>query len=152
VLDAWADVEWVQYKMKDAIALKGGAARLHSGLVAQQIGEAFSGRGLDASKYGLFCYDSWDARDWDESVVDQPESVRTVETVLDDGTLGVRDVVEPAKFRTEHRHEDAGDRYSLRYDEALCMEAAYMRRENARLKKRIAGLEERLAALELKVS
>lgn len=44
------------------------------------------------------------------------------------------------------------DKWYLRYDEALCMEAAYQRRENARLKKRIADLEERLAALELKAS
>lgn len=47
---------------------------------------------------------------------------------------------------------EAGNEYSIRYEEALCMEAAYQRRENARLKKRIADLEERLAALELKAS
>ena len=152
VLDAWEGVEWVQYKLTDSIARKGGSARLHSGLVAQQIEGAFADRGLDASKYGLFCYDSWEARDWDEKVVDRPESVRTVKTVLEDGTLDVRDVVEPEKFHMERRHEDAGGRYSLRYEEALCMEAAYMRRENARLKKRVADLEERLAALELKAS
>ena len=37
-----------------------------------------------------------------------------------------------------------GDLWMIRYTEALCMEAAYMRRENARLKARIAALEERL--------
>lgn len=153
VLDAWEDVEWVQYKLKDAMERKGASvARTHSGLVAQQIDKAFGARGLDASKYGLFCYDSWEARDWDEKVVDRPESVRTVKTVLEDGTLDVRDVVEPEKFHIVHHHADAGDRYSLRYEEAFCVEAAYMRRENARLKKRVADLEERLAALELKIS
>lgn len=43
------------------------------------------------------------------------------------------------------------DLWMVRYTEALCMEAAYQRRENARLKKRVADLEERLAALELRL-
>ncbi len=44
------------------------------------------------------------------------------------------------------------DLWMVRYAEALCMEASYQRRENARLKKRVADLEERLAVLELKIS
>ena len=43
------------------------------------------------------------------------------------------------------------DLWTVRYAEALCMEAAYMRRENDRLKKRVSDLEERLAALELRL-
>ena len=125
VLDAWDAVDWVQFKFSSSVAEKGQKnARLHSGVIAQDIGEVFSGFGLDASRYGFFCYDRWDA---EEASYDG------------DGNL-----------KTEAR--EAGDSYSIRYEEALCMEAAYMRRENARLKKRIADLEERLAALELKVS
>ena len=48
-------------------------------------------------------------------------------------------------------YNKAGDIWMVRYTEALCMEAAYMRRENARLKKRVADLEDRLAALELRL-
>ena len=44
------------------------------------------------------------------------------------------------------------DLWMVRYAEALCMEAAYVRRENARLKKRVSDLEDRLAALEMKLS
>ncbi len=125
VLDAWESVGFIRFKFNDSIAEKGAdRARYHSGLIAQRIAEAFSSRGLDASAYGLFCYDEWDA---------EPE-------VLDQNGELVR-----------HGH-DAGNLYSVRYEEALCMEAAFQRRENARLKKRIADLEERLAALELKVS
>jgi len=40
------------------------------------------------------------------------------------------------------------DLWSVRYVEALAMEAAYQRRENARLKERVASLEEMLATLE----
>lgn len=141
VLDAWGDVGWVQFRFVDAVAEKGDAARLHGGLIAQRIDAAFRARGLDASAYGLFCYDEWDAVDRDESVEVKP-------AVLDDAG----NVAEPAVVEERHVHVDAGDMYSLRYEEAFSMEAAYMRRENALLKKRVSDLEERLAALELKVS
>ncbi len=109
VLDAWGDVQWSQFQMRDAIAEKGAAfARLHNGLIAQRIDAAFTAHGLDASRYGLFCHDAWEA----------------------DG------------------EREAGDEYSLRYTEALAMEAAYQRRRAARAEARISALEERLAAVE----
>lgn len=124
VLDAWAGVDFVQFKFRDAVAEKGVVrARLHSGLVAQRVAEAFSSRGLDASAYGLFCYDEWDA---------EPE-------VLDQNGEQAR----PGR--------EAGNLYSLRYEEALCMEAAYQRRRADRAEARIAALEDRLAALELRL-
>lgn len=123
VLDAWGDVGWIQFQFADAVEEKGAGARLHAGLVAQRIAEAFSGRGIDETRYAFFCHDVWDA---------VPEKLDRDGSVLEEAV-------------------PAGDLYSLRYEEALCMEAAYMRRENARLKKRVADLEERLAALELRL-
>ena len=114
----------MQFKMKDSIAEKGDKARLHNGIIAQTVAKTFEDFGLDASRYGLFCYDEWDE---DKNKYDAEGNL------IYEGT-------------------EAGNLYSIRYEEALCMEAAYQRRENARLKKRIADLEERLAALELKVS
>lgn len=124
VLDAWLDVDWVQYRFKAAKSEKGADARFHTGAVAQRIDEAFRAAGLDVSRYGLFLHDSWDA---------------------------VPDVFDENGVQTQ-KAQSAGDEYGLRYVEALCMEAACMRRENARLKRRIADLEDRLAALELKIS
>lgn len=125
VLDAWEGVGFRQFRFADAVEEKGNSARLHVGMVAQDIDRVFGAHGLSAADYGLFCHDEWDA----------------APAVLGgDGETVVQEA------------QDAGDRYSLRYEEALCMEAACMRRENARLKKRVADLEERLAALELKVS
>lgn len=49
-------------------------------------------------------------------------------------------------------YDGASDAWHVRYEEILCVEAAYQRRENARLRARMASLEERLAALELKIS
>lgn len=124
ILDAWDSINWIQFRMKDAVSEKGEHARLHTGLIAQHIDSAFKSHNLDASRYGLFCYDEWKGE----------------EDLHDD------------KGNVIYKGVKAGDIYSVRYEEALCMEAAWQRRENARLKKRIADLEERLAALELKVS
>ena len=113
VLDAWSEVNWYQFQFKDAIAEKGDDARIHTGAIAQRIKSIFESHGIDAFRYGLLCYDEWDA---DEESVDEDGNITT-----------------PAK--------QAGNMYSLRYEEALCMEAAYQRRRADRLEERIARLE-----------
>jgi hypothetical protein len=124
VLDAWGDVNFVQFQMLDAVDKKGAdKARLHNGLIAQRIDEAFKARGLDASRYGLFCFDKWEA---------EPEQKDEDGNILHEGS-------------------PAGDCYALRYEEALCMEAAYQRRRADRAEARLAALEERLAAIEAKL-
>lgn len=124
ILDAWENITWVQYKFNEAVDEKGlDKARLHTGLIAQDLDAAFKNSGLDVGKYGLFLYDEWDEE---------------LEEKDDKGNI-----IAPYK--------PAGNAYGLRYIEALCMEAAYMRRENARLKKRMSDLEDRLAALELRL-
>lgn len=106
VLDAWAEVDWCSFRMRDAVAKKGEAARIHAGLIAQRIKAVFEKHGLDAFRYGLLCHDAWG----------------------DDEATGAT----------------AGDRYSVRYEEALAVEAAYQRRRADRLEARIAAIEEKL--------
>ena len=113
VLDAWGEVNWYQYQFKDSIAEKGEKARIHTGAIAQRIESVFESHNLDANRYGLLCYDKWDATPAEKD---------------EDGNI-----VTPAL--------PAGNRYSLRYEEALCMEAAYQRRRADRLEERIARLE-----------
>ena len=139
VFDAWAGVEWGQFRFLDAVSEKGDSARLHVGLVSQSVQRVFAGRGLDACAYGILCHELQDAYDVDETVV-----VR--EAYTDENG-----VFHPEETRTEHIHDDAVDLWMIRYAEAFAMEAAYMRRENARLKKRVSDLEDRLAALELRL-
>ena len=45
------------YRFKDAYDQKGEDARIHTGVIAQEIEEAFVAEGLDAHRYGLFCSD-----------------------------------------------------------------------------------------------
>jgi hypothetical protein len=49
------------YKFNDAVEEKGENARIHVGVMAQEVRDAFTAEGLDAHKYGVFCYDKWDA-------------------------------------------------------------------------------------------
>ena len=140
VLDAWEDVNWGQFQYLDAVASKGESARLHLGLIAQHVMSVFERHGLDACDYGILCHE-------ERPAVDKEETVTDVEAYVDG-----EGVEHPAVTHVETRHEDAVDLWMVRYAEAQAMEACCMRRENARLKKRIADLEERLAALELKIS
>ena len=48
-----------KYRWKDAVLKKGDNARIHVGIIAQDLKLAFEAEGLDASKYGMFCSDTW---------------------------------------------------------------------------------------------
>lgn len=137
VLDAWGDVQFRQFMFNEAVVKKGNAARKHSGLVAQQVMDAFTAHNLDATHYGLLCHDEWPDEYEDVTVVDS-------EAVLDDDG----NEVTPAQTHTEsHLITAAGDRYGIRYSEALCMEAAYQRRRADRIEARLAALEKRLGSV-----
>lgn len=47
------------YKWNDSVASKGDNARVHVGVIAQELQSAFSAQGLDANDYGMFCSDTW---------------------------------------------------------------------------------------------
>jgi len=47
-----------KYRWKDAVATKGDEARIHVGVIAQDIEAAFAAEGLDAHRYAMFCSDT----------------------------------------------------------------------------------------------
>jgi hypothetical protein len=81
------------FRMKDAVAKKGDSARIHFGVIAQEVATAFANHGLDAHRYGLFCYDEW-------------EDQEAIYKETADGDLSL---VAPAVA--------AGSRYGIRYAE-----------------------------------
>ena len=114
VLDAWGDVQLVTFQWLDAVRLKGtDTARWHFGVIAQQVRDAFSARGLDGTRYGLLCYDEWEASD----------------AVFDEDGIVLQEAVE------------AGNRWGIRSDQCLFLEAAYQRRNYERLLMRVEALE-----------
>lgn len=137
VFKAWGKVEFRQFLFKDAVAEKGSAARIHIGLIAQQVVAAFASEGLDAMRYGIVCYDKWDAQ---EAVTERVKVVTKEETHNEDGS-----VKEPEEFHYEERiltpAKEAGDCYSIRYEEALALECAYQRWLGERRDARISALE-----------
>lgn len=77
------------YQWRDALKAKGDSARLHVGPTAQAVCDLFNRYGLDGFRYGVLCFDAWEAHD----------EIRSDEGV----------VVQQARA--------AGSRYGLRYDQ-----------------------------------
>lgn len=50
-----------KFRFKDAVQAKGDAARIHFGVIAQEVIASFKAEGLDANRYAIVCYDEWDA-------------------------------------------------------------------------------------------
>lgn len=48
------------YRFKSAVEKKSDDARIHFGVIAQQVAEAFRAEDLDPDRYGIFCYDEWE--------------------------------------------------------------------------------------------
>ena len=142
LMRAWGKVNFKIFQMKDAVVKKGEIdARLHCGVIAQQVIAAFAEEGLDATRYGLLCHDSWEAtepkmqRHWVEDEMAKLDN---------DGN-----VIEEARGHYEDFIEDpgreAGDLYSIRYEEALALECAYQRWLGEQRDARIAALEAKFA-------
>ena len=79
------------FKFNDAVEKKGDGARIHFGVIAQDVKAAFEAEGLVAEDYAVLCYDEW------------PE---TPEERDDDGNL-------------TQEYRPAGNRYGVRYEELL---------------------------------
>lgn len=144
VLDAWGTVDFQQFRFRDAAAQKGNEARLHSGVIAQRVVDAFAAAGLNAADYGLLCRDEWGAQ---KEVTETVRVLVTPEQVDEEGNISTEAVYENQTAVIVPARE-AGDRYGIRYEEALCLEAAYQRRRADRLERSLADLVARVTALE----
>ncbi len=63
------------FRFKSAVEKKGDDARIHFGVMAQQVAQVFRDEGLDPERYALFYYDEWDEtpeiRDEEGNVISQ---------------------------------------------------------------------------------
>jgi len=48
-----------KFRWKDSVAEKGDAARIHFGIIAQDLQDAFTAEGLDANRYAMFIHSTW---------------------------------------------------------------------------------------------
>ena len=131
LLDAWGNIEPKQYKFNDATEKKGNKARYHTGYLAQDIQAECEKQGVNASDYGLFCFDEWD---------EQEEISEEFETEKDGKKVKEKHVIQPKR--------EKGNMYALRYEEALVVECKYLRRCIKQLTARIEQLTTRIEQLE----
>jgi hypothetical protein len=93
-----------KYRWIDAVAKKGDEARIHFGIIAQDLQAAFEAEGLDAGRYGMFISSTW----WE-----------TTETYTDD------EGVEQTRTNTYETQEEAPEgatertRMGVRYPQLL---------------------------------
>jgi hypothetical protein len=48
-----------KFRWKDAVAERGDNARIHFGIIAQDLQDAFAAEGLDAGRYAMFIHSTW---------------------------------------------------------------------------------------------
>jgi len=80
-----------KFRFKTAVQEKGADARIHVGVIAQEVISAFAAEGLNAHRYGILCYDEWE---------EQIEKLDVSGEVLQEQRI-------------------AGDMYGIRYNELL---------------------------------
>jgi hypothetical protein len=80
----------IKFKFKDAVKQKGNDARIHYGVVAQDLKAAFESEGLNPYEYAMFCSDTW--YEVDSKACDQDERPYTVdhEGAIEVTQLGIR--------------------------------------------------------------
>jgi hypothetical protein len=112
-----------KFRWKDAVEEKGDDARIHFGIIAQDLQAAFEAEGLDAGRYAMFISTTW----WEaERII---PAVEAVEEVLDEDGNVLTEAVEAVEEYTvtdtfdtlEEAPENATERtrMGVRYSELL---------------------------------
>jgi len=145
------------FRFKDAVSKKGDDARLHNGVIAQDLIEAFKSEGLDVHQYGLFCYDEKWTVDGEHELTETVYEKDGISEYMNEAGEVVKYTVEDEGVKTVKRglgiivEKDRPGAvfhsgfYSIRYEELLCFVVAG-ELQNERLK--YTALEARILALE----
>lgn len=107
------------FKFNDAVSEKGDKARIHFGVIAQEVKSAFESEGLVAEDYAVLCYDEWDAQDeiiesWDDEYAEFDEYDEMGEIMYRQG-----DLIRLSGSMVVQEKREAGNRYGVRYEELL---------------------------------
>jgi hypothetical protein len=112
-----------KFRWKDAVEEKGDEARIHFGIIAQDLQDAFTAEGLDASDYAMFISTTW----WETQT--EVAAVEAVEEVTDEEGNVITEAVEAkdayTRIDTYNTAEEAPEgatertRLGVRYSELL---------------------------------
>jgi hypothetical protein len=78
------------FKFNDAVTKKGENARIHVGVIAQEVHDAFVAEGLDPTRYAMFCSDTWYEIDGKSSVKIEEPFTADMQGAVKVTRLGVR--------------------------------------------------------------
>ena len=87
-----------KYRWKSSVEEKGDEARIHFGIMAQDLEAAFAAEGLDAGRYGMFVKNTWWTAD---RVIPAVEAMEAVEAVYDEEGNEVSPAVEAVEAQPE---------------------------------------------------
>lgn len=122
LFEACDKINFKQFKYKKAVEKKGENARLHIGVIAQDIIKAFESVGLNAFEYGLVCINYDTVKPEETRVID-----RVVEPEYDEDE---NEVVKPeyveSVYNSVNKSEKVIEYYSVRYDELNCLYLWYL--------------------------
>ena len=100
-----------KFRWIDAVAEKGDDARIHFGIIAQDLQDAFTAEGLDAGRYAMFISSTW----WEaDRVVPAVEATDDAEAVAERTVTDTYDTLEEAPEGATER-----TRLGVRYPELL---------------------------------
>jgi len=121
------------FRWKSKVTAKADKARTHSGIIAQQVKAAFEAESLDATKYALFCSNTW----WEKEISVDAIEANEEKNIKAQDAYTYMDVKTVA---TEGYTEKT--RMGIRYPELLSFVASYNESRFTAIEARIAKLEE----------
>ena len=111
-----------KYKFKDAVAAKGDLARIHIGVIAQDVASAFESEGLDPSRYSLFCSDTFRTFNGEAVEVNELNEYVTRHFELDGQVVAPDDngeLPDGAVLVEQHHATQEQTKLGIRYNELL---------------------------------
>jgi hypothetical protein len=112
-----------KFRWQDAVAEKGDDARIHFGIIAQDLQDAFTAEGLDAGRYAMFISSTW----W-ETQTEVPAVEAVAEVLDDDGNVATEAVEAKEAYTRTDTYETQAEapesatertRLGVRYPELL---------------------------------
>jgi ribosomal protein L9 len=95
-----------KFRWIDAVEKKGDDARIHFGIIAQDLQAAFEAEGLDAHRYAMFMYNEW----WEHDVeVPAVKAVEAQDAVYDEEGNLVSEAVEAVEAKEAYTRTDTYD-------------------------------------------
>lgn len=113
IIDIWGNVHWIQFLFKKEVSEKNEDAKIHTGLVVQDLHELYEKHGIDIKKYGITVH----------------EFRETIPAQYDENGNLIS------------QQQEAVDKWHLNYNEALAFEALYLRKKIKLLEERLTKLE-----------